>query len=113
MARASDAREDWTRIHGVDQRAAFVTFRHDALRRARARREDGPSAGDDAVVAAQRGSACADFVGDTSSVVWPIALRAVRGVLRRDGARARRGRGRGRGRGRDARAGRARGRARW
>jgi len=76
MARASDAREDWTRIHGVDQRAAFVTFRHDALRRARARREDGPSAGDDAVVAAQRGSACADFVGDTSSVVWPIALRA-------------------------------------
>ena len=71
------AREDWTRIHGVDQRAAFVEFRHDALRRADARgAEDGPSASRDGVRARQRGSACADFVGDTSSVVWPIALRA-------------------------------------
>ena len=71
------AREDWTRIHGVDQRAAFVELRHDALRRADARgAEDGPSASRDGVRARQRGSACADFVGDTSSVVWPIALRA-------------------------------------
>ena len=71
------AREDWTRIHGVDQRAAFVEFRHDALRRASARGAgDGPSASRDGVRARQRGSACADFAGDTSSVVWPIALRA-------------------------------------
>ena len=83
MASANDTREtdaDWARIHGVDQRAAVVTFTHRALEVVRRQRGDDEARVSDCVTIAQRGSQSDKFCGDTSSVIWPMAYVTARYV---------------------------------
>ena len=83
MASANDTQEtdaDWARIHGVDQRAAVVTFTHRALEVVRRQRGDDEAQVSDCVTIAQRGSQSDKFCGDTSSVIWPMAYVTARYV---------------------------------
>jgi len=77
--RAMDARarEDWSRIHNVDQRAPVVRVAHACID---ARDATGVERGDDGcgrrtgvVEVAQRGSSSSAFVADTSTVIWPMS----------------------------------------
>ena len=83
MTREAASKEDWSRIHNIDQRASTVHFEHDALEIAGTRegeevgRTNGCALSNGAgrgVEVQQRGSSSAEFEPGTSTVIWPLSM---------------------------------------